>query len=52
MGVTVAEEKRNELDFGSITIIVGVSLIVLTVLCILVVNLFRDDNPNEITWVG
>lgn len=48
----MAGEKKERLDVSSLSIILGVSFVICTLLWIILENLFKKDNPNEITWVG
>ena len=48
----MAGEKKEELDFGSLGIIIGIFFVVLTIFWIIRVSLYKEDNQNEITWVG
>ena len=48
----MADEKRESFDFGSLSIIIGISFVVFTILWIILVNIFSKEGSSEITWVG
>ncbi len=48
----MAAEKSKEFDFFTLGIILSILFIILSIVWVSVINLFDDDNPDEITWVG
>lgn len=48
----MADEKKKEFDFGTLGIIIGILIMVLSIVWVTLANLHDDDNPNEVTWVG
>jgi len=47
----LVDEKKSGLGFGTLGIIIGIFVVVLTIVWVTIVNLADNDNPNEITWV-
>ena len=45
-------EKSKGFDFFTLGIILSILFLILSIVWVSVINLFDDDNPDEITWVG
>ncbi len=48
----MADKMRESFDFGSLSIILGVSFIIFTIVWIIMVNILSEERSNEVTWVG
>jgi len=50
----VKAEKKNDLDFGSFGIIIGVLIVIVSIVWVTRMTLFRDDEKTgeDVTWVG
>ena len=48
----MAVKKGKKIDFSTLCIIIGVLFVVLSIIWLTAVNIFYDDESNEITWVG
>ncbi|MFC1650010.1 hypothetical protein ACFL2X_00420 [Candidatus Latescibacterota bacterium] len=45
-------EKKKSSDFYSFGIILSVLFIILSIIWVVVSNLYNDDNSDDLTWVG
>jgi hypothetical protein len=48
----VAGEKKKKLDIGAVGFIIGILFVIIPIVWVTVTKFIRDDNKNEITWVG
>ena len=45
-------DKKKGFDFGTLGVIIGILIIVLSIVWVTLTNSHDEDNPNEVTWVG